>query len=257
MDDKNREFSEDELRGAINSREAEARRILEDESKVYKLLENAKKIIKKIKNVPVIGGFVDDLVTLFELIGDYAKGNYTKIPFRIIVSAVAGVIYLVSPIDIIPDFIPIVGWLDDAAVLTLLLNSGLALEIRKYKKWKLLLKKDVFINELQCDIKEIIEGKQLVAIFLTDDNALKLLISNSSNNEMIPIEVYLELLDFDYALLKSMCDGLNMKIMDALDEIRLRFVKEDMDNFIQNFKVCRESDFTAFDEIFDIITEED
>ena len=45
--------------------------------------------------------------------------------------------------------------------------------------------------------------------------------------------------------------------MDALDEIRIRFAKEDMDNFIQNFKVCRESDFTDFDEIFDIITEED
>jgi len=109
VDDKNKEFSEEELRGAISSREAEARQILEDENKVNKLLENAKKMIKKIKNVPVIGGLVDDLMSLFELISDYSKGNYTKIPLLILVSAVVGVIYLVSPIDIIADFIPVVA----------------------------------------------------------------------------------------------------------------------------------------------------
>ncbi|MGD1942997.1 MAG: YkvA family protein [Leptolyngbyaceae cyanobacterium] len=29
-------------------------------------------------------------------------------------------LYLISPIDIAPDFIPIIGWIDDAAIATLL-----------------------------------------------------------------------------------------------------------------------------------------
>lgn len=30
--------------------------------------------------------------------------------------------YLLSPIDLIPDFIPVLGWVDDALVVTLLVN---------------------------------------------------------------------------------------------------------------------------------------
>ena len=256
MDEKRKEFSEEELRGAIGSREAEAKRILEDENKVNQLLGKAKKLIKKIKNVPVIGGLVDDLMTLFDLIGDYAKGNYKKIPLRIIISAVAGVIYLVSPIDIVPDVIPVIGWLDDAAVLTLILNTGLALELYNYKKWKFAVKKDEFTNGMQRDINDIIKDRQLVAIFLTDDNILKLFISDSSDNEILPISVHPKLLNFDYAQLKSICEELNINVFDVLEEVKLRFTKEDEGTRICDFKVCRESDFTDFDETFDIIIEE-
>lgn len=257
MDENRKGFSEEELRGAIGSREAEAKRILEDENKVKQLLGKAKNIIKKIKNVPVIGGLVDDLMTLFDLIGDYAKGNYKELPLRVIVSAVAGVIYLVSPIDMVPDFIPVAGWLDDAAVLTLILNAGLDLELRKYKKWNLMSKKDEFTNGLQRDIKGIINERHLVAIFLTDDNTLKLLISDSSDDETLPIKVHPKLLDFDYTELKSICQELSMDILHILDEIRIKFANEDAENHICDIKVCRESDFADFDETFEILSEED
>ena len=36
----------------------------------------------------------------------------------------AGLIYVISPIDLIPDFIPVIGYLDDAAVVTLVLGLG-------------------------------------------------------------------------------------------------------------------------------------
>jgi uncharacterized membrane protein YkvA (DUF1232 family) len=52
------------------------------------------------------------------------------------VSALGAIIYLVSPFDLIPDFIPVFGFLEDAAVLTLVLGTGLSLELRKYREWK-------------------------------------------------------------------------------------------------------------------------
>ena len=39
--------------------------------------------------------------------------NYKKIPFGTIAAVVASLLYFVSPIDVIPDFIPVIGYIDD------------------------------------------------------------------------------------------------------------------------------------------------
>lgn len=69
-----------------------------------------------------------DFMTLYEMItsSNYAITNKTKL---IIAGTLA---YVVLPIDVIPDFIPIVGWLDDAFVLGLAM-SALSEEIDNFK----------------------------------------------------------------------------------------------------------------------------
>ncbi|MDR1916886.1 MAG: DUF1232 domain-containing protein [Synergistaceae bacterium] len=131
-----RNISEEGARSALNDSEWKAEELLKDEKKTSDLLDKARKLLKKIKEIPVIGGFVDDITMTSELIGDYVKGKYIDIPVGIIVSALAAIIYLVSPFDLMPDFIPFAGYIDDAAVLILVLGAGLALELRKYHYWK-------------------------------------------------------------------------------------------------------------------------
>lgn len=46
----------------------------------------------------------------------------TRIPFRNRVVFMGLLLYVLTPIDIIPDFIPILGWLDDAFVCLLILD---------------------------------------------------------------------------------------------------------------------------------------
>ena len=72
-----------------------------------------------------------DFMLLFEMItaSDYKISNQTKL---IIAGTLA---YVVLPIDVIPDFIPVVGWLDDAFVLGLA-TTTLSDEIEKFKKFK-------------------------------------------------------------------------------------------------------------------------
>lgn len=43
------------------------------------------------------------------------------------VVAIAGLLYLASPVDFVPDLIPILGWLDDGVIVTLLLSLAFKL----------------------------------------------------------------------------------------------------------------------------------
>ena len=44
-------------------------------------------------------------------------------------------LYLISPLDVIPDFIPVVGYADDAAVIAWVLTS-LAEDLKNFKSWE-------------------------------------------------------------------------------------------------------------------------
>jgi len=72
----------------------------------------------------------EDFMLLLKMIttADYTISHKTKL---IIAGTLA---YVVLPIDVIPDFIPVVGWLDDAFVLGLAMTT-LKEEIEKFKKY--------------------------------------------------------------------------------------------------------------------------
>lgn len=72
---------------------------------------------------------------LFDLVVDFIKGNYRDVDTKSIVLVIAGMIYLVSPLDLIPDFIPVIGLLDDISVLSFII-SKLSTEIDTYLLWR-------------------------------------------------------------------------------------------------------------------------
>lgn len=54
---------------------------------------------------------------LFSLLNDYLDERYTNVPYSTLLLVVCGLLYFISPIDAIPDFIPIAGYADDLAVI--------------------------------------------------------------------------------------------------------------------------------------------
>lgn len=64
----------------------------------------------------------DDIPVLIRLIRAYAYGRYREIPWRSLILIVAGVLYFVSPADLIPDWIVGLGLLDDALVISYVLR---------------------------------------------------------------------------------------------------------------------------------------
>jgi uncharacterized membrane protein YkvA (DUF1232 family) len=76
-----------------------------------------------------------NLRLLVPLIKDYWKGNYRDVSIKSIVIFVVGLAYIISPIDLIPDYIIGLGQIDDVAILGLSLYF-LEKDLRKYKEWK-------------------------------------------------------------------------------------------------------------------------
>jgi uncharacterized membrane protein YkvA (DUF1232 family) len=70
-----------------------------------------------------LGKLKDDLRLLQALCLAYWRGEYRAISGKALVSVVAGLMYFLSPVDAIPDFIPVFGMLDDIAVLAWLMKT--------------------------------------------------------------------------------------------------------------------------------------
>ena len=78
----------------------------------------------------------ETLQTMFRLIKASVSGEYTGVPTSTVAAAVAVLIYFISPIDLIPDFIPVLGLLDDVALVAWF-STTLKGEIDKFHEWEL------------------------------------------------------------------------------------------------------------------------
>ena len=107
--------------------------ILKDKSKANKTIKDA--LGKAITNKGALDGVWAKMVLLFGVVKDYVNGDYTEIPKRSIVAILGGLIYFLSPVDIVPDFVPFLGFIDDIFILNLVYKQVIN-DLEKYKEWK-------------------------------------------------------------------------------------------------------------------------
>lgn len=82
-----------------------------------------------------LGSKAADIKLLWNMMIDYKEGRYPNVPWRLIGSIVFAFVYLLMPVDVIPDIIPILGFTDDIAVFGLVLKS-FEHDIEAYKAWR-------------------------------------------------------------------------------------------------------------------------
>ena len=82
-----------------------------------------------------MAGALMQVQLLVRLVRAYASGEYRKLPLKSLVSIVGVLIYFVSPLDFIPDFLPIVGMADDLALVLWLFNS-LSDDLDAFSQWE-------------------------------------------------------------------------------------------------------------------------
>ncbi|GAB4027173.1 YkvA family protein [Spirosoma koreense] len=83
-----------------------------------------------------IAAFREQLGLVTRLLKAYTSGQYRALPWKTLIRVIAVLIYFVSPIDLLPDFLPIVGITDDIALM-LWLFSGIKDDIEKFRQWEM------------------------------------------------------------------------------------------------------------------------
>lgn len=76
-----------------------------------------------------------DLKLLQELLVAWVRGDYRGISSQALVSVVAALLYFLSPVDLVPDWLLGVGFLDDLAVLAWVVRRWQS-EIDAFKLWR-------------------------------------------------------------------------------------------------------------------------
>jgi uncharacterized membrane protein YkvA (DUF1232 family) len=112
------ELDQKTIAKAVKKAGSRAGAYVRDPAKAKKLLTDA--VRKAGDRMPTKGPLTEVwnyLQALFRLFSAYTRRQYTEIPWQSILLVATAILYFVIPADLIPDFIPIAGLVDDAAVI--------------------------------------------------------------------------------------------------------------------------------------------
>jgi len=111
-----------------------AARIKDEDFK--KVLAKSAAIEQRFAHARPLNRFFEDFKLLMAIVRDYKTGAYKKIPRWSVAVIAFALLYVLNPFDIIADFIVIIGFIDDAAVVAgcLLLVER---DLNEYREWKI------------------------------------------------------------------------------------------------------------------------
>lgn len=233
-------FNDEELSVALNKFSGQAEDILNDESKFRTFVNRVNKWLSKGHKIPVLKGIIKDLQSMLELIVDFKEGVYRKIPLRIMIIMTAAILYVISPIDLIPDPLPIIGYVDDLAIISLAMKLGVKSELHKYNKWKKNYNIEQFLlSHFICHLSQ----SEFVAAFFTDeDHNMELLYTK---DERVPF--YCHILKCKIPESFGSTDDIISSFNKALPGLKLRW------SSLGPIPISLEKEFPQFEENFIII----
>ncbi|MCC8083386.1 MAG: DUF1232 domain-containing protein [Clostridium sp.] len=142
--DEDKSVQEEFVRGEINARMKDAEELLQNEDKMEQFLQ---RLERKLEKVPYVGNKLANVPVLISLIRSYMRKEYDKVPYASLISIVAALLYFVLPIDLIPDFVPGVGYIDDVLILTTVCVM-VQDDVDEYREWLTEHPKKALLEEL-------------------------------------------------------------------------------------------------------------
>jgi len=120
---------------------ARAKALFSNKEKVMETLDSAFQKSMDLENDKGEVSKLTEKVKLFILmIKSYVQGEYREVPLKSILLIFAGLIYFINPFDLIGDFIPGLGYVDDITIILWVLKS-VEDDVQRFEKNYISLKK--------------------------------------------------------------------------------------------------------------------
>jgi uncharacterized membrane protein YkvA (DUF1232 family) len=92
------------------------------------------KSLRRLINGP-LGEMGAEAAQLLSMVKDYASGTYREMPRSTVLAGVFALLYVLNPFDLMPDFIPGIGYLDDMSMVALVIGS-VRRDVETYARWR-------------------------------------------------------------------------------------------------------------------------
>lgn len=129
-------MSNTKAREFFRKAKANAEKILQDPEKLSHLLRVAREKLKDVKADGQVHAALEKMKTFLRMVKAYRNGEYNMLPWKSLLSIVAGLVYFVMPLDLVPDFVPVLGFLDDFTIIIWIFNSFRS-DIEAFEAWEM------------------------------------------------------------------------------------------------------------------------
>ncbi len=99
------------------------------------IADDSDEIMRKINLIDEFSNLIQNIKNMIKMIKAYCSKRYTKIPKQTLMSVCFALFYVFCPVDLIPDTMPIIGYVDDVAVVEFVLKSTNK-DIEDYIEWE-------------------------------------------------------------------------------------------------------------------------
>jgi uncharacterized membrane protein YkvA (DUF1232 family) len=111
-----------------------AHQIAGEDGKLQKLLKNVGERLHAVSHHPKVQTALEPILIFKRMIQAHRSDKF-KVSSKTLGLIVLGLVYFITPIDIIPDFLPILGFTDDLSVILAIFNS-VKHEVQDFLNWE-------------------------------------------------------------------------------------------------------------------------
>lgn len=98
---------------------------------IAKITQRAQDIENKL---PKLKQVFEQAKIMLGMVKDYWNGSYREIPYWAISAVALALLYVLNPVDVLPDVVVGIGYLDDATVVAFCLKL-VEKELEQYQQW--------------------------------------------------------------------------------------------------------------------------
>ncbi len=123
-------------RSSFKEYQKKATEVLKDNKRAQGLIVSARqKLVGVLKDNDKLKGFSEKIYVMVRMVRAQISGEYREFPWRTLSMIVGALVYFVTPLDLIPDLIPMLGLTDDISIVYWIYRSVQG-DIEKFESWE-------------------------------------------------------------------------------------------------------------------------